>query len=130
MKSEAGLDEEGRVNLNTAPRKRLASLPGVSSSLAKKIISNRPIESRGDLIRLGLPPSALDNLRPHIVPLPASSALRTAQQATSTMAHMGHMGNMGHMNHMGHVGHMGHMGHMGHGNGNSNHPMHKEKKHP
>jgi DNA uptake protein ComE-like DNA-binding protein len=45
---------ETRVELNTAGRKRLAKLPGLTGADADKIIANRPYENRRDLLRKGV----------------------------------------------------------------------------
>ena len=44
---------ETRVELNRAPRKRLAALPGLTGADADKIIANRPYENRRDLVQKG-----------------------------------------------------------------------------
>jgi DNA uptake protein ComE-like DNA-binding protein len=45
---------ETRVELNSARRKRLAKLPGLTSADADKIIASRPYENRRDLLRKGV----------------------------------------------------------------------------
>ena len=53
------------VNVNTASAKELESLPGVGSSRANEIISNRPFSSVDDLSRVkGMTPKVIDQLRP------------------------------------------------------------------
>ena len=42
---------DNRVELNSAGRKRLAELPGLTPADADKIIANRPYENRRDLVR-------------------------------------------------------------------------------
>ena len=43
-----------RVELNSAHRKRLAELPGLTGADADKIIANRPYGNRRDLVRKGV----------------------------------------------------------------------------
>ena len=45
--------KETRVELNTAGRKRLAALPGLTGADADKIVANRPYQTRRDLVRKG-----------------------------------------------------------------------------
>lgn len=53
------------VNLNTASEKELESLPGVASSRADQIITNRPYSSVDDLSRVkGFTPRVIGQLRP------------------------------------------------------------------
>jgi DNA uptake protein ComE-like DNA-binding protein len=44
-------DDRSRVDLNSAGRKRLASLPGISDDEADRIVAGRPYENRRDLVR-------------------------------------------------------------------------------
>ena len=44
-------DDRSRVDLNSAGRKRLAALPGISDDEADKIVASRPYENRRDLVR-------------------------------------------------------------------------------
>ena len=46
--------KETRVDLNSAGRKRLAALPGLTDADADKIIANRPYANRRDLVRKGV----------------------------------------------------------------------------
>jgi len=43
--------KETRVELNSAGRKRLAALPGLTGADADKIVANRPYANRRDLVR-------------------------------------------------------------------------------
>jgi DNA uptake protein ComE-like DNA-binding protein len=43
-----------RVDLNSARRKRLDALPGLTEADADKIIASRPYENRRDLVRKGV----------------------------------------------------------------------------
>jgi DNA uptake protein ComE-like DNA-binding protein len=58
---------ETRVELNSAGRKRLADLPGLTAGDADKIIANRPYETRRDLMKKGvLSESQFDKVRDHV----------------------------------------------------------------
>jgi hypothetical protein len=46
-----GDDDRSRVELNSAGRKRLRSLPGISDDEADRIMAGRPYENRRDLVR-------------------------------------------------------------------------------
>jgi len=46
--------KETRVELNSAGRKRLSALPGLTGEEADKIIANRPYVNRRDLVRKGV----------------------------------------------------------------------------
>jgi len=48
---DRGDDDRSRVELNSAGRKRLRSLPGISDDEADRIMANRPYENRRDLVR-------------------------------------------------------------------------------
>ena len=53
-KSESADRKQSAVELNSAGRKRLAALPGLSGEDADRIIANRPYEKRRDLVRKGV----------------------------------------------------------------------------
>jgi DNA uptake protein ComE-like DNA-binding protein len=53
-KSDRTDRKERTVELNTAGRKRLAALPGLSGDDADRIIKNRPYQNRRDLVRKGV----------------------------------------------------------------------------
>jgi competence protein ComEA len=42
------------VDLNTASRRKVERLPGITPSMAKRIIEGRPYESPDDLVRRGI----------------------------------------------------------------------------
>ena len=44
-------DDQTRVDLNSAGRRRLAALPGISDDEADRIVANRPYQNRRDLVR-------------------------------------------------------------------------------
>ncbi len=46
--------KDSRVELNSAHRKQLAELPGLTGADADKIIAHRPYENRRDLVRKGV----------------------------------------------------------------------------
>jgi len=56
VKEETGRSDksDSRVELNSAGRKRLAALPGLTGADADKIIANRPYETRRDLLKKGV----------------------------------------------------------------------------
>jgi len=60
----AGRRESRTVELNSAGRKRLAALPGLTGDDADRIIANRPYGKRRDLVRKGvLSESKFDKIR-------------------------------------------------------------------
>jgi competence ComEA-like helix-hairpin-helix protein len=53
------------VNINTASKSELESLPGIGPALAQLIIQDRPYESVDDLVRVrGIGPRLMESLRP------------------------------------------------------------------
>ena len=63
-KSDRADRMQSTVELNSAGRKRLAALPGLSGDDADRIIANRPYEKRRDLVRKGvLSESKFDKIR-------------------------------------------------------------------
>ena len=46
-----GDNERSRVDLNSAGRKKLRALPGISDDEADRIMASRPYENRRDLVR-------------------------------------------------------------------------------
>jgi DNA uptake protein ComE-like DNA-binding protein len=55
---------QGTVELNSAGRRRLAALPGLTGDDADRIIANRPYEKRRDLVHKGvLSESKFDKIR-------------------------------------------------------------------
>ena len=44
-------DDRSRVELNSAGRKRLRALPGISDDEADRIMASRPYDNRRDLVR-------------------------------------------------------------------------------
>lgn len=58
---------DNRVELNTAGRKRLAKLPGLTGDDADRIVANRPYEQRRDLVRKGvLSEAKFDRIRDEV----------------------------------------------------------------
>jgi len=56
--------KETRVELNSAGRKRLAALPGLTVTDADSIVAHRPYQNRRDLVRKGaLSESQFDKVR-------------------------------------------------------------------
>jgi hypothetical protein len=46
--------KDSRVDLNTAGRKRLAQLPGLTGDDADRIVANRPYQKKRDLVTKGV----------------------------------------------------------------------------
>jgi competence protein ComEA len=66
LKAVSGASGE-RINLNTATKDQIESLPGVGPKLAQRIIEGRPYSSLGDLDGVkGVGPSMLKKLEPLI----------------------------------------------------------------
>lgn len=64
-KSSAG--KGSRVNVNTADVQKLETLPGVSASMAKKIVAGRPYKSLDDLKKVnGMSQAKIDGLKNHV----------------------------------------------------------------
>jgi DNA uptake protein ComE-like DNA-binding protein len=58
---------EDRVDLNSAGRKRLAKLPGLTGEDADRIVANRPYTQRRDLVRKGvLSEAKFDRIRDEV----------------------------------------------------------------
>jgi competence ComEA-like helix-hairpin-helix protein len=56
-----------RVNINTATRAELESIPGIGNALAALIVSGRPYKSVDELERVrGIGPQSLESLRPFV----------------------------------------------------------------
>ena len=55
-----------KVDINHATEQELEALPGIGAVYAKKIIENRPIRKRADLVKLGIPQKTVDNLKGQI----------------------------------------------------------------
>lgn len=54
-----GIKGSGAVNLNTASRDRLETLPGVDEERANRIIANRPYQRPEDLVRKHVVPQSV-----------------------------------------------------------------------
>jgi len=67
-----------KIDLNTASRAALETLPGVDQATAKQIIAGRPYTSVADLSKAGVPASTIEA----ITPLVKVSPLGTAAAAT------------------------------------------------
>lgn len=56
-----------RVNINTATREELETLPGIGPALTQLIIAGRPYETVDDLARVkGIGPATVESLRPFV----------------------------------------------------------------
>ena len=76
----------GRVNINSADAQTLETLPGVSASLAIKIIAGRPYNSLDDLKKVkGLSPAKINGLKNHITfGSTAASTKKTHKEKSAT----------------------------------------------
>ena len=53
-RKDAGLPPAETVDLNTAPQRRLEQLPGITPSMAHRIVEGRPYAEAEDLVERGL----------------------------------------------------------------------------
>ncbi len=60
----AGAQPAKKIDINSAFQTELEKLPGISRTLAKKIISNRPYETVDDLKRAGVPAATIAKIKP------------------------------------------------------------------
>jgi competence protein ComEA len=75
----------GRINVNTADRETLETLPGVGPEIAREIVAARPFKSVDELERVrGIGPARMDELRNLVTVLPASK--RTESRPARTEA--------------------------------------------
>lgn len=66
-KSTHAKSKSSRVNVNTADVKTLETLPGVTATLANKIVAGRPYKSIDDLRKVkGMTQTKLDGLKNHV----------------------------------------------------------------
>lgn len=72
------------IDLNTASRAELDSLPGVTEALADAIIAARPFRAVGDLSNVaGLTPEVVAGIVPHVIVRRTPSALRPPKRGGS-----------------------------------------------
>jgi hypothetical protein len=72
--SGAAATATAKVDLNSASKSELQSLPGVGAATANKIIAGRPYSSVSDLSRAGVPQKTIDKISPMVVVNPATGA--------------------------------------------------------
>ncbi len=79
IKTEAAspAESQAKVDLNTASRKQLESLPGVGAVSAKKIISARPYADVPDLTRSGISAKTIQKISPLVTV--AATAVNTSR---------------------------------------------------
>ena len=74
-----------RVNVNTANLKTLETLPGVTTSLANRIIAGRPYQSVDDLKKVkGMTQTKIDGLKNHVSFGGTSASTRTSRSKKSS----------------------------------------------
>jgi len=62
--NSGGLEDDGKINVNTAASSELDSLPGIGPAYAEKIISNRPYENLAEFeSKSGLYKSTIENIK-------------------------------------------------------------------
>ena len=77
-KSTHARSKSSRVNVNTADAKTLETLPGVTASLANKIIAGRPYNNADDLKKVkGLTETKINGLKNHITFGPTTTTAST-----------------------------------------------------
>lgn len=78
---------KGRVNLNTADTKTLETLPGVTPTLAKKIVAGRPYQSLNDLKNVkGMSQAKINGLKNHVTFGTTASAKKSRSKEKSATA--------------------------------------------
>jgi len=78
-----------QVDLNRADWPELAQLPGIGETLARRIVQSRleegPFLDHADLERVrGIGPKTLDELRPHLLPMPSRTAIAGSEAGSET----------------------------------------------
>jgi hypothetical protein len=56
------IQNQGRIDVNTASSEQLQTLPGITAIMAAKIIQNRPYQALGQLTRAGLNPAQIGKI--------------------------------------------------------------------
>lgn len=78
-------EKGSRVNINTANTKTLETLPGISASLAKKIIAGRPYKSLDDLKNVkGMSQTKIDGLKNHVTFGTTTAKKKSSKQKSAT----------------------------------------------
>jgi len=75
-----------KIDLNTASRAALETLPGVDQATAKQIIAGRPYTSVADLSKAGVPASTIEAITPFVKVSPLGTAAAATGKGTQKAA--------------------------------------------
>ena len=75
-----------KIDLNTASRAALETLPGVDPATAKQIIAGRPYTSVADLSKAGVPASTIEAITPLVKVSPLGKAAAATEKGTQKAA--------------------------------------------
>lgn len=82
----AGQAGAEKIDLNTASRAALESLPGVGPATAKQIIAGRPYTSVADLSKAGVPASTIEKITPLVKVGPVGTAVAATEKGAQKTA--------------------------------------------
>ncbi len=73
--------QSGPVDINTATESQLKAIPGIGDVYAKRIIANRPYNSKDQLVKKGvLPKGVYDKIKGQIVAHRIGDAVHASQK--------------------------------------------------